>query len=85
MSGGTTEKGTVTLGTVAPAGGIQVQLEGDQYLGVPNAVVVCQQALLRRSSTLMLNHVAVPDIPRSEFALIGPARTSLSGQKFIER
>jgi hypothetical protein len=45
MTGGTTEKGTVTLGTVAPAGGIQVQLSGDTYLSVPNAVVVPAGAL----------------------------------------
>jgi len=45
MTGGTTEKGTVTLGTVAPAGGIEVQLSGDTYLGVPNPVVVPAGAL----------------------------------------
>jgi hypothetical protein len=45
MTGGTTGKGTVTLGTIAPAGGIQVQLSGDTYLSVPNAVVVSAGAL----------------------------------------
>ncbi|HWK63702.1 MAG TPA: hypothetical protein VNS34_02120 [Rhizobiaceae bacterium] len=65
LSSSDTGQGTVTLGTIAPTGGMEVQLSATQYLNVPDHVIVPAGAL-KATFEIRVNPPPEPDYNRSE-------------------
>lgn len=66
LSGSDTgQHGTVTLGTIAPTGGIEVQLSATDHLIVPDSVIVPAGAL-QATFPIRVNPPNEPDYDRSE-------------------